>query len=206
MYTLGTSNGLKHLSKTENIPERNFGQKRSNLSVFRIYPLSRSQEKETQTLLKETLLCHKSVQCEIWSTNPTTCTHLQQGHMGEVAEAVCFEETIKDENTNTDSDEDKITIEDGKEREDAKSPTDPEENAETCISLSDAGSLEIKDIKESTGYSTVQNQNNAHILDATNDITSVIGQDKDKETFFKQSIPKDDTESSLDRQIANETF
>ena len=127
---------------------------------------------------------------------------MQQGHTGEVAEAVHCEETIKDENTNTDSDEHKITVEDGKEREDAKSLTDPEENAETCISLSDAGSLETKDIKESTGYSTVQNQNSADILDATNDITSVIGQDKDKEKFSKQIIPKDETESSLDCQIA----
>ena len=83
VYTLGLSNGLKHLSKTKEVPTRNPDQKGSNLSVFRIYPLSRSEEKGTQTLPVEntgTTVTHQSVQCEIWSTNPLTFT---KGNMTE---------------------------------------------------------------------------------------------------------------------------
>ena len=196
VYTLGLSNGLKHLSKTENIPAGNPGQKSSNLSVFRIYPLSRSEEKGTQTLSKETTVCHKSVQCEIWSTNPTTYIHLQ----GNTSEDVgCCENTITNVHINTVPDKDKNTVEDGKENEDTETLTGPEKNAETRIDLSDIGSFEIQGNKKSTGYFAAKNQTNADVLDVKNDIALPTSQDKDKETFTKQSILTDDIRS-LGRQ------
>ena len=189
VYTLGLSNGLKRLSKTENIPAGNPDQKSSNLSVFRIYPLSRSEEKGTQTLSKETTVCHKSVQCEIWSTNPTTYIHLQ----GNTSEDVgCCENTITDVHINTVPDKDKNTVEDGKEKEDTETLIGPEKNAEKRINLSNIGSFEIQGNKKSTGYFAAKNQTNADILDVKNDIALPTSQDKDKETFTKQSILTDD--------------
>ena len=201
MYTLGLSNGLKHLSKTENIPAGNPGQKSSNLSVFRIYPLSRSEEKGTQTLSKKTTVCHKSVLCEIWSTNPTTYTHLQ-GNTSE--DAGCYENTITDVHINTVPDKDKNTVEDGKEKADTETLIDPEENAETRINVGDIGSFEIQDNKKSIGYFAAKNQTNADTSDVKNDIALPTSQDKDKETFTKQSILTDDIRS-LGRQNIKRT-
>ena len=71
-YTLGATDGLKHLSRTKDIPVRNPDQTETNLTVFRIYPLNKSKEKSTQTLLvdrnKPTII-HKAIQCDIWTSN-----------------------------------------------------------------------------------------------------------------------------------------
>ena len=77
VYTLGLSNGLKHLSKITHQPARQPDQNASNVSVFRIYPLNRSKEKSTQTMevvTREVTVNDKSVQCEIWGTNPSIRT------------------------------------------------------------------------------------------------------------------------------------
>ena len=66
VYTLGLSHGLQ--KRTKEPAPRSQDHERSDLSVFRIYPLSRSQDKGTQTDHNKTeapLVYHKSVQCQI---------------------------------------------------------------------------------------------------------------------------------------------
>ena len=66
VYTLGFSHGLQ--KRTKEPAPRSQDHERSDLSVFRIYPLSRSQDKGTQTDHNKTeapLVYHKSVQCQI---------------------------------------------------------------------------------------------------------------------------------------------
>ncbi|XP_028398078.1 uncharacterized protein LOC114521744 [Dendronephthya gigantea] len=72
IYTLGVTDGLKHLSKSKDIPVGNTDQEESNLTVFRIYPLNKSKEKSTQTFLVDSTkptVIHKAIQCEIWTSN-----------------------------------------------------------------------------------------------------------------------------------------
>ena len=104
VYTLGFSKALKHISKAKETAAAKSDQNDSNVSVFRIYPLSRLDEKGTQTLQLENTRAptnHKSVQCEIWSTN--SFSNCKDGNLGEDKECFIDQDTevgttVKDTN------------------------------------------------------------------------------------------------------------
>ena len=88
------------MSKPKELAAGNSDQNGSNaLTLFRIYPLSRSDEKGIQTSPVEstrTPVSHKSVQCEIWHTNPSTCKENNSDEERTVDKNTKIGTTVKD--------------------------------------------------------------------------------------------------------------